>query len=131
MDGVFCFMRYLSYMKKVVRLTESDLTRIVKRVIKEQEDDNYEIPSRLRRRILNMEEKLEEVMDDPDNDPSDFSDEFEYTDNIIEYMIQELLGETEDSYIEDNENEISDFIKETYGEYIMDRYRSEVGFDDW
>ena len=33
-------------MKKVVRLTESDLTRIVKRVIKEQEDDGkIHIPS--------------------------------------------------------------------------------------
>lgn len=29
-------------MKKIVRLTESDLTRIVKRVIKEEEDDDIE-----------------------------------------------------------------------------------------
>ena len=28
-------------MKKIVRLTESDLTRIVKRVIKEQEENNF------------------------------------------------------------------------------------------
>jgi hypothetical protein len=32
-------------MKKIVRLTESDLTRIVKRVIKENEDDMIRIPS--------------------------------------------------------------------------------------
>ena len=31
-------------MKKVIRLTESDLTRIVKRVIKENEEDNIQIP---------------------------------------------------------------------------------------
>jgi hypothetical protein len=31
-------------MKKVIRLTESDLTRIVKRVIKENEEDNIHIP---------------------------------------------------------------------------------------
>ena len=31
-------------MKKVIRLTESDLTRIVKRVIKENEDDMIRIP---------------------------------------------------------------------------------------
>ena len=28
-------------MKKIVRLTESDLTRLVKRVIKEQKDEQY------------------------------------------------------------------------------------------
>jgi hypothetical protein len=31
-------------MKKTIRLTESDLTRIVKRVIKENEEDNIHIP---------------------------------------------------------------------------------------
>jgi len=36
MLGVFYFLIYLSYMKKIVRLTESDLIRIVKRVISEQ-----------------------------------------------------------------------------------------------
>ena len=28
-------------MKRIIRLTESDLTRIVRRVISEQEDENY------------------------------------------------------------------------------------------
>ena len=32
-------------MKKIIRLTESDLTRIVKRVIKENEEDMIRIPS--------------------------------------------------------------------------------------
>jgi len=32
-------------MKKIVRLTESDLTRIVKRVIKENDEDMIRIPS--------------------------------------------------------------------------------------
>ena len=31
-------------MKKIIRLTESDLTRIIKRVIKENEEDNIYIP---------------------------------------------------------------------------------------
>jgi hypothetical protein len=33
-------------MKKVIKLTESDLTRIVKRVIKENEEDNIHIPKK-------------------------------------------------------------------------------------
>jgi hypothetical protein len=32
-------------MRKIIKLTESDLTRIVKRVIKENEDDMIRIPS--------------------------------------------------------------------------------------
>jgi len=34
------FLGYLLNMKKVIRLTESDLVRLVKKVIKEQENDN-------------------------------------------------------------------------------------------
>ena len=33
-------------MKKIIRLTESDLTRIVRRVIKENEEDMIRIPTR-------------------------------------------------------------------------------------
>jgi hypothetical protein len=35
----FLFILYLLYMKKVIKLTESDLVRIVKRVISEQTKD--------------------------------------------------------------------------------------------
>jgi hypothetical protein len=40
MSGVFLFYKVFINMKKVIKLTESDLTRIVKRVIKENEDNN-------------------------------------------------------------------------------------------
>jgi hypothetical protein len=43
MLGVFYFSIYLFYMKKIVRLTESDLVRIVKRVIKEAEESTSDI----------------------------------------------------------------------------------------
>jgi hypothetical protein len=37
----FLYYDIFIVMKKIVRLTESDLTRIVKRVIKEQEENNF------------------------------------------------------------------------------------------
>ncbi len=42
--------------KKVIKLTESDLTRIVKRVIAEQEDGNYKkgIQCFLNKKVLRM-----------------------------------------------------------------------------
>jgi thioredoxin 1 len=38
---IFGEIWYLSNMKKVIRLTESDLTRLVERIIKEQQDDTF------------------------------------------------------------------------------------------
>ena len=43
--GFFLFMKYLlinkNIMSRIVRLTERDLTRLVKRVIREQYEDDY------------------------------------------------------------------------------------------
>jgi hypothetical protein len=39
-NKIFGKFLYLSYMKKIIKLTESDLTRIVKRVIKENESES-------------------------------------------------------------------------------------------
>ena len=74
MYGVFYFIKYLFYMKKVIRLTESDLTRIVKRVIKENENEEYlekikmlidaehfEVALQLSK-TLGLEEKVEELI---------------------------------------------------------------------
>jgi hypothetical protein len=36
-DGVFCFLIYLSNMKKIIRINENDLRKIVKKVIVEEE----------------------------------------------------------------------------------------------
>jgi hypothetical protein len=48
---------------------------------------------------------------------SDFSDEFEYADNIIYYLISDYV----DTEIEE---ELIDYIKEVYGESLLDLYRS-------
>jgi len=59
-------------MKKIVKLTESDLTKLVKRVIKEDEDSmmNYvEILNEIESDLDNIEEKLynfEELLMDED-----------------------------------------------------------------
>ena len=47
-------------MKKIVRLTESDLTRLVKRVIEETKYEDYENP-------MSMEPPLSVVLDDIKN----------------------------------------------------------------
>ncbi len=117
-------------MKKVIRMTESDLVRIVKRIINEQPSDDN-IPKDIRRRLPIITQVFDETVDSPDNDPNDFSDEFEYADNIISYAITKLIRITNDKYFEINESNIRDYLKETYGEFLLEKYVSEVDEDDF
>jgi hypothetical protein len=64
---------------------------------------------------LIQSEKFEEILNTTYS--SDFSDEFEYADNIIYYLISDYV----DTEIEE---ELIDYIKEVYGESLLDLYRS-------
>ena len=70
------------------------------------------------------------MLDSTDNNPNDFSDEFEYADNMISWTLDELIRDTNDNYYEDNRDEIVDFIKNMYGDFLFDRYYSEVNDDE-
>ena len=73
-------------MAKIVRLTESDLTRIVRRVIKEQELDR-ELP-RKKRGILGHKDNWYDEMDRPVNpDEFDYDEEIEFgPDDFEDYI---------------------------------------------
>ena len=60
-------------------------------------------------------EKFEELLKNTYS--SDFSDEFEYADNIINWLISDYEG----TAIED---ELVEYLKDVYGETLMDLYRS-------
>jgi hypothetical protein len=111
-------------MKKVIRLTESDLVRIVKRVVSEgsQEDklDMY-----LRRRSELIDELIEKNIDEVEEDGTLFNDEFEFADNIINWVVQDM--KVPDDI---DENEVIDFIKDEYGESIMSRFESDEDDDE-
>jgi hypothetical protein len=105
-------------MNRIVRLTEGDIDRIVKRVIKE--DYSRELEFRFVPLTNIMYELIDNAKDELDVD--DFSDEFEYMDNVIYYVVrvlQDKLGD-KDSFWYDEEDEITDYIKEEYEDYIMD-----------
>ena len=105
-------------MKKVIRLTEGDLVRIVNRVIKE--DYSRELEFRFAPLTSIIYELIDNAKDELDSD--DYSDEFEYIDNVIYYVVRELqnkLGD-EDSFWYDEEDEITDYIKEEFEDYLMD-----------
>jgi len=66
-------------------------------------------------------EKFEEILNK--TYASDFSDEFEYADNIIYYLISDYV----DTEIEE---ELFDYIKDVYGDQLLDLYRSGNDDDD-
>ena len=72
-------------MKKIVRLTERDLTKLVKKVIKEDEDsfmDYEEKLNELESRLNDIEEELLQMEEDINNDDNLDDDEKE---GIIDY----------------------------------------------
>jgi hypothetical protein len=64
---------------------------------------------------LIQSEKFNEIL--KNTYASDFSDEFEYADNIIYWLISDYY----DTSIED---ELIEYLKEVYGESLLDLYRS-------
>jgi len=96
------------------------------KVISEQDN----IPTELRRRMSQISKKFDEILDSPDNNPSDFSDEFEYADNMISWTLDELIRDTNDNYYEDNRDNLVNFIKDMYGDFLFDRYYSDSSYND-
>ena len=65
-----------------------------------------------------------------ENDPTTFSDEFEYADNVINHIVQDAMnnGDIDD----EDEEELIDDLKDTYGYDLFDMFRDGGGdgFED-
>ena len=101
---------------KVLKLTESDLKRIVKRVIKEQEYNDET------RALANSLWKLYSDAVDEQLNPDDFQDEFEYMTEFVKYLLDSGV---EEGLIEEGTplyETLSDYYYDYYGEYIFGKY---------
>ena len=63
-----------------------------------------------------------------EHEPSTFSDELEYADNVINYVAQEAIANGDVS--EEEEDELIDELKDTYAYDLFDTYLSAVGDDE-
>jgi hypothetical protein len=111
-------------MKKVLRLTESELIRIVKRIV-ESDDD---IGSRMKRRFDVLQNLIQQEVDNED-EPESYSDAFEYASNILSYAVNEFISLPGNEYMADRYDDVLDYAKEEFGEDVMDVFRSIVGDD--
>jgi len=65
-----------------------------------------------------------------EHEPSTFSDEFEYADNVISHIVQDAIANGDVD--EEDEEELTDDLKDTYGYDLFDMFRdgSGEGFED-
>jgi hypothetical protein len=96
--------------KKVIQLSESEIISLVKQVIQEQ------IESKLRRRSGEIQDLVEMLINS--EDPTNFNDEFEYADNILYGVYDDLIERYPD--LDKYDEEIMDYLKETYGHQLFD-----------
>jgi hypothetical protein len=88
-------------------ITESQFRKLV------NED---ELPNSIRRRLSQFQDKIMELVST--TNANEFSDEFEYADNIISWALM-------DSNFEDTD-EIMDLLKEMYGNMLFEIYYDSV-----
>ena len=107
---------------KIRHIQEAN-SRLEKRMLSEQEDDNLF----LRRRMLTIKELIDKNIEKVNDEGGyGFSDEFEFGSNIIRWVVDELTNYDYDTYDYD---ELVDLIKDNFGEYILSQYVEE-DFDD-
>jgi hypothetical protein len=97
------------------------------KVISEQEQLETKDDLFLRRRASTIEELIDKNIEKVyDEGGYGFSDEYEFADNIISWVVQDL---TTSDYSDHDYDKLTDLIKDEFGEYILSQYVEE-DFDD-
>ena len=108
---------------KIRHIQEAN-SRLEKRMLSEQEDDNMF----LKRRLSTIEELIDKNIEKVNDEGGyGFSDEFEFGSNIISWVVAEFTNYDYDKYDYD---ELVDLIKDNFGEYILSQYVEEDYDDD-
>ena len=81
----------------------------------------------LRRRLSTIENLIDKYINEVNDEGGyGFSDEFEFADNIISWVVQDL---TTSDYSDHDYDKLTDLIKDEFGEYILSQYVEE-DFED-
>jgi hypothetical protein len=107
-------------MKRIVRLTESDLTRIVRRVIRENEEESWTDVDQSEWDDIRSKGPY---LKDFDNDVSKWEPEFEKWKNNPRY--KELMNKKDAHRKKQEEDRYSDVVKNRPSDFDVDAYQSE------
>jgi hypothetical protein len=91
--------------------------------------DDYDFPEELKERLMSIHDLLDEVMEDPENDPSDYEDMYDFASVVISYVVRKLSEEFGDEF-EEYEDDVDDYLRNNEDEYIFDYYNSNSDFTD-
>jgi len=117
--GIFINMKII--------ITEKQ-NKLLRNIISEKSGED-KLDMYLKRRSALIDELIEKNIDEVYEEGTLFDDEFEFADNIINWVVQDM--KVPDDI---DENEVIDYVKDEYGEYIMSRFNSvddEEDDDNW
>jgi hypothetical protein len=80
----------------------------------------------LKRRLSTIEDLIDKYVNEVELEGTFFSDEFEFADNIISWVIDDF---TNNDYENNDFDELHELIKDNFGEYILSQY-TEPDFDE-
>jgi len=114
--GIFINMKII--------ITEKQ-NKLLRNIISEKSGED-KLDMYLKRRSALIDELIEKNIDEVYEEGTLFDDEFEFADNIINWVVQDM--KVPDDI---DENEVIDYIKDEYGEYIMSSFESDDDDEDW
>jgi hypothetical protein len=109
-------IKYLFAYKPGRVISEQDIDYTTNEYVdmNEDKDDVF-----LRRRLSTIEKLIEKYINEVEEEETLFSDEYEFADNIISWVVQDL---TTSEYSDHDYDELTDLIKDNFGEYILSQY---------
>jgi len=113
--GIFINMKII--------ITEEQ-NKLLRHIISEKSEED-KLDMYLKRRSSLIDELIEKNINEVEEDETLFDDEFEFATNIINWVVQDM--KVPDDI---DENEVIDYVKDEYGEYIMSRFESDDDEDD-
>lgn len=112
--------------KMKIKLTESELVNMVKMIIEDSDD----LMSRMKRRQGELSNLVQKQVDQEDNNPDNFGDEFEYADNILSWALDEFIDQPGNEWLEDRRDDLLDYAKEEFGDQLFDLYYSSTSEEE-
>lgn len=106
---------------------KESIRELIKNILQEEITENSNNDLKLRRRLSTIENLIDKNIKEVEEEQTLFNDEFEFADNIISWVVQDLMnqGDSLNDY-----DELTDLIKDNFGNYILSQYNG-LDFSDF